>query len=571
MLAELRVQNLAIFEHVALELGNGLVVFTGETGAGKSLLVEAMELLMGARADGSIVRAGSRAAMVEGRFLIRGAWAETLRKMLAAEELLDSDEELIVAREVRADGRSVARINGRMVRVSLLRSLAQHLIDLHGQSSHLSLLRPGHQLELLDRYGKTERLAAELRTLHARLNDRLAELRRLQQQAREMERARDLMEFELREIEQTLISEEEEAELVAERRRLAHARTLADQTARCLALLDGDDSHEVASAAELLGMAYRILLDIARIDQTQCSLAERLGSLCAELDEIVRELRRYGDRCEFDPDRLEELERQLAALERLKRKYGPSLSEVAAYADRLRRELAELGGVSEREPALRQEIAAMAARAKELAQRLSRARRRAARALAAAVRRELATLGFLQTHFEVALEAVNDQVPLPDGSVLMLAPTGAERAAFLLAANPGEPLRPLSSVASGGETARLMLALKAALAEVDPVPTLVFDELDQGVGGRAGAVVGRRLKALAATHQVLCVTHLPQVAAYADQHFAVTKQLVRRRTRTSVRELRDEERIEELAAMLGSPSEANRASARELLSAATCN
>lgn len=568
MLRELRVRNLALFEEAVLEFGPGLNVVTGETGAGKSLLVDAIELLVGGRASTDVVRHGSPAALIEGRFSLEGVAAEPVRRILRGEELLDNEDEVVISREVRADGRSVARINGRLVRVGLLRELAEHLVDIHGQSDHLSLLHRRVQLELLDEYAALSDLRRNCEEVYKRLRESLEQLKEVRRNARDVTRERDLLQFELQEIEDADLREGEEEELQAERRRLAHTEQLLQLIQRILSAL-GEGAYESATALDLIGSAYRDLLEVGRIDEGKMALAERLAIVSEELEAICRQLIAYADTLEHDPDRLAAIEKRLYVIERLKRKYGSSIAEILDYAADLRRRLQELEAQESQEPALLEEIARLVADLRQLAARLTEGRATAARKLEAAVRRELADLGFRQAGFRVHLVPCR-QAPLtlPDGTELRLGATGAEEVTLLVALNPGEPAKPLADVASGGETARLMLAIKTALAHVDPVPTVVFDEVDQGVGARAGLVVGRKLHGLATHHQVLCVTHLPQVAAYAHRHFRVTKSVVRRRTVAEVTELTGEERVREIAAMIGTTRRSGIATARELLATA---
>ncbi len=568
MLEELRVRNLAIFEDLTIQLGPGLTVLTGETGAGKSLLVDAIQLLVGARASADVVRFRAKTAFVEGRFALKDPNAEAVRQILQREELLDAEDEVTISREVRSDGRSVGRVNGRLVRVGLLRELGEHLVDVHGQSDHLSLLRPRTQLDLLDRYGGNLPLRQEHERAYAELADAIARLSALRSRARDLERERDLVRFELQEIEGAELSPEEEEELEAERRRLANTEQLLGLAQQALAAL-GENEHGAPTATELVGMAYKSVLDLARIDEQQLPLAERLAVVSEELDEVCRQLLRYAESLEYDPDRLAGIERRLYQIERLKRKYGSSIAEILEYAAELRKRLEELESEQSEEPAVRERIDTLARHLEALSGKLSAARTSAAQRLEKAVKRELRDLQFRQAEFRIHLVPPRrSPLVLPDGGRLELAPLGAEEALMMISPNPGEPAKPLGETASGGETARMMLALKVALAEVDTVPTLIFDEVDQGVGARAGLVVGRKLHQLAQRHQVLCVTHLPQVAAFASRHYRVRKSTVRGRTVAEVTELRGEDRVVELAEMIGTTRPAGLRTARELLASA---
>lgn len=587
MLQELDIRNVAVAEHVRLTLGDGFIALTGETGAGKSIVIDALAMLLGGPVDTNAVRAGADRARIEGVFQLPDEPDEAILATLDEAGIELDDGVLIVSREVPAQGRSVARINGRAVVQAALRGIGARLVDIHGQEDQLSIFRTAEHLGYLDRYGHhaaeraaTASLAAELRSLRA-------ELRRLTDDERERARRQDRLRFEVDEIEAASLTPGEEDDLRADRQLLANAEELGRlaETAYA-ALVEGDDG---VSAVDALGVAAASLIQLAALDPRHGALAEQADALQSQATELAREVRAYRDEVEADPDRLQQIEERLVLLTALKRKYGQSIDEMLAYAERAAADLDALDTSEERAERLAAEIEAVASRLAEAAQHLSELRRGTAARLSAEVEREIAGLGLRGGRFAVhfARPTADDGVPtnLPEGELIgpeggdaggadrqaAFDRTGIDRVEFYVSLNPGEPLRPLARVASGGESARLMLALKTILGAADSVPTLVFDEVDVGIGGRSGQVVGEKLAALGAHHQVLCITHLPQVAARARQHLAVSKFDDGQRTFTEIRELDTEQRIQELAAMLGGVTEPNLRSAEAMLASTSAH
>ncbi len=584
MLSELRITNFAIIDQVALAFSPGFNVLTGETGAGKSIIIDAVDMLLGGKAGQEVIRADEPLCEVEGVFALTPAAAAAVNPVLEREGLEGDDPAvLLFSRELRRGGRSVARINGRAVALSVLREIGDLLVDIHGQTDHLSLMRQREHVNLLDRYagllGPREKLAAEVRRLLA-VRKELAALRRDQ---RELARRLDLLSFQVEEIDSAALEVGEDTALDSERRRLANAEQLIRLTEGARALLsEGDDQQ--ASALDLLGEAAGKLARLAAIDPDTQPILDASEALTDQLNDLARSLDAYADGVEFNPERLAEVDERLNLIFNLKRKYGDSIEEVLAFGARAQAELDALGNAEVRTAELEEEETRLAQRIGRHGAALARARREAATRMAAEVVRELADLRMERAHFDVDFQwqpqadgaVVSDGEP-PDG----VAPgrygfdtTGLDRVEFLVSANPGEPLKPLVKVASGGETSRLMLALKTVLGRADQTPTLIFDEIDVGIGGRVGAVVGRKLWELtvkngagqaAASHQVLCITHLPQLAGFGDQHLVVRKQVAGERTRTEVVALDGGERVAELAAMLGSNSDAGRVSVEEML------
>ncbi|MFN3741376.1 MAG: DNA repair protein RecN [Anaerolineales bacterium] len=565
MLTELRIRNLAIIESLELRFGAGLIVLTGETGAGKSIILDALEMLVGSRADATIIRQGADFTLVEGVFKIDERVRRPIHAILERENLLEDEDYLTLGREVRREGRNVARVNGRTTSLSLLKELGSFLIDIHGQSEHLSLLNPRSHVSLLDRYANLEEQLQEYRKRYQELQSlrhELEDLRRLQAEA---ERRAEMLRFQLEEIEAARLKPGEDAELRQERNRLANAEALAELAQQALTLLD-EGMPEAPPASDLIGQAARALERLAQLDSSQARLAESILNLEETLADLARDLRKYLEKIEFNPRRLEQVEERLDLIQRLTRKYGGSIQAVLERAEQARRELETIETAGERLDALQKQEATLLEKVAQQAMALSQARRQAAEQLSRSIEIELDDLRMAQARFAVDFQTRPHSEGLPvNGERLAFDSNGVDQVEFLIAPNPGEGFKPLVKIASGGETARLMLALKNVLARADEIPILVFDEIDQGIGGRVGLTVGQKLWHLARAHQVFCVTHLPQLAAFGDQHFQVQKVVQGERTYTQVEELDDQKRLLELSQMLGEIGEGTLRSAHELL------
>jgi DNA repair protein RecN (Recombination protein N) len=563
MLLELDVRDFAIIDHLRVRFTPGFNVVTGETGAGKSILVDAVGLLVGERADSDAVRAGAERAVVDGVFDVSRR-AQAVRAVLEAYGV-DLGADLIVSREVHPAGRSTARVNGRPVPVKALAELGAILVDIHGQSDNASLKREAEHVDLLDRFAGLETARREVAEAVRRATALAEELARLTQDEAMLARRAELLAFQVEEIGAAALSEAEEQSLLAERNRLANAEKLASLAAQAYAALREGPEDRLA-ALDQLDVGAAALEDLVRIDPALSAEHEALLNAAAALADTARSLRDYRDGLEFSPERREEVEERLALVSDLKRKYGGEVAAVLAFAERAGRELDEITGSEERIRALLAERERLLATIGEQAGALSERRRRVGETLAAAVEAELAALGMPGCRFAVSLTRRPDEAGAPIGAErFAFDATGVDHVAFLVSMNPGEPLRPLVRVASGGETARLMLALKSILSSADEVPTLIFDEIDTGVGGRVGAVVGEKLWGLADRHQVLCVTHLPQVAAFGDTHLVVAKAVAHGRTRTEAAPVAGDERIDELMHMLGPATAIARENAASLL------
>lgn len=572
MISELYIKDFAIIDELRLHLAPGFNVLTGETGAGKSIILDAVMLLLGGRAETEMVRSGRETAYVEGVFTLSPPFREAIAPLLAEEGVEGDDPDtLLLAREVRVNGRNIGRVNGRAVTVTFMREVSEGLVDIHGQGEHLSLLRPRSHLPLLDAYGGLQEeqrsLAQEVRAL-GKIRKELAELKR---NARNIAQRIDMLQFQVEEIDAARLEVGEEEQVRTERTRLANVEQLLEHSSEAVALIVEMDG-EMPAAVDLLGQAERAMNQLARLDETCEPMLERLEGLVSELSDLAVELRDYQEGLEYDPGRLNFLEERLNLIANLKRKYGDDVEAILQFRDEAAAELDAIGHNEERTEALEAEVEDYLHRIGQMAQALSEKRRTVAERLAEAVEQELADLNMAGARFTVSFERTADEEgAYVDGERLAFDHMGIDQAQFLISTNPGEPLKPMAKVASGGETSRLMLALKTALARVDETPTLIFDEIDQGIGGRVGDVVGRKLWGLAGNgeHQVVVVTHLPQLAGYGDAHYHVSKGVSEGRTVTAVERLDEAGRLAEMAAMLGTQGDAARRGAEAIMDQAT--
>jgi DNA repair protein RecN (Recombination protein N) len=559
MLLELRVENLLLIERAELRLESGLNVITGETGAGKTVLAHALDLLLGGKPRAGIVRPGASEAYVEGVFALPPGLLDGDEMAELRERLPEGEDEIVLGRRVGAEGRTRAFVQGRAASAADLSELGGRLLSFYGQHEHRKLTLSSAQLEILDSFCGAQHLALRERygRAHARVRELRGELADLRARAGARDRDRDLLAFELDEIEALGPSADEEAALRAERSRLREIDGLqaaAGAGAEALAPAAGDDQGAVLA----LGEAERLADAVAGADPELDALAARLRTLRIESDELAADLRRYSEGLAAEPGRLDEVESRLDAYDRLVRKHGGSVEGVLAHADRCRAELDRLESsdvaIGELEAALERALG----EERELAAKLTAARKRAAPKLSKRVLAELAQLAMEGASFEVALEKRDE-----------LGPAGAERVEFAIAPNPGVPAAPLRETASGGEMSRALLALLTASGHAGGA-TLVFDEVDAGIGGQTARAVGERLRALADGRQVVCITHLPQIASLARRHFRIAKSAAGRVAHTSVEAIGDGDVVEELVRMLGAESadKGARRHAEELLAAA---
>jgi DNA repair protein RecN (Recombination protein N) len=569
MLTELHIQNFAIIDKLDLRFGPGLIILTGETGAGKSIILDAVVMLIGGKADTTYIRTDSDAALVEGVFQLKGPEKEAVHEILNREELMDDPNYVVLSREIRKEGRSVARVNGRTVGVSLLKEIGALVVDIHGQAEHLSLLDSRAHLGLLDRFAEVSRPLNDYRqTYHTLLNLRreLNELRKAQADA---DRKIEMLTYQAEEIEAARLKVGEDEELRRERDRLANAESLAQNAQEALAILD-EGSPEMPAASDLVGQAAQALGALAKLDTAQGELANQAEVLLDTMSEIVHNLRNYLDEIEFNPKRLDEVEERLDLIHSLTRKYGGSIPAVIAYGQEARKQLETITGAAERINELELEEAKLLNRLAKQGGSLSEKRKSAAVSMAKGIETELGNLRMSSAKFKVDFQTKPDPngAPLENGNRIAFDQNGFDKVEFLIAPNPGEGLKPLVRIASGGETSRLMLGLKNVLARADEVPSLIFDEIDQGIGGRVGMTVGQKLWNLSRTHQVFCVTHLPQLAVFGDEHYQVQKLIQGNRTLTRVERLDGEPRLLELSQMLGEVGEGTLRSAHELMQVA---
>jgi DNA repair protein RecN (Recombination protein N) len=549
MLVELAVEQIAIIERLNLRFEPGLNVLTGETGAGKSILIDALSLALGERAEAEMLRAGAERAQVTAVFDV----SASPRLLARMQELGVVPEEglLYLTRELFAGGRSQARINGRPVPVATLKAVGDLLVDLHGQHQHQSLFHTSEQMRFLDEWCGEEvlRLKAELGECVREVRTLQRELSTLQADARERAHLLDLYTFQKQEIEQAHLTPGEEEELLAEERRLAHAEKLFASAETAYELLTAGEP----AAVDLLAQAVRTLEEILPIDADLQPLVENLQNALYAVQDAAADLRAYRDRVEFNPDRLNEVQDRLHLIRTLKRKYGDTVEAVLDYLREVTEKMERLQGGEERAEELMTALRQAEQKAQNLAQELSRLRREGARRFEQAVAQELSELAMPRARFEVKL------TPKPLDS------DGVDAVEFLIAPNAGEPPRPLSKIASGGELSRVMLAIKSVLAGVEDVPTLVFDEIDIGIGGRTAGVVGQKLQSLSQQRQILCITHLPQIASRARAHLLIEKREAEGRTVTAVTPVEGEARVREIARMLGDTGESALRHAREML------
>ncbi|MEE4546219.1 DNA repair protein RecN [Streptomyces sp. V4-01] len=575
VLEEMRIRSLGVIEDAVVELSPGFTAVTGETGAGKTMVVTSLGLLLGGRADPALVRIGADKAVVEGRISLRPDARAAVRAEEAGAEL--DDGMLLISRTVSAEGRSRAHVGGRTVPVGLLAELADDLVAVHGQTDQQGLLRPARQREALDRYAGDAVAAplAKYASAYRRLREAAVELEQLTTRARDRAQEADLLRFGLEEVAAAEPQPGEDGELAAEAERLGHAEALAQAaTVGHAALAGNPEDPEGVDAGTLVAGAQRALDAVSAHDPVLSALASRLGEVGILLGDIAGELAGYADDLDADPLRLAAVEERRSILSHLVRKYGSDIDGVLAWAETSAARLTELEGDDDRITELTVERDALRAELSVLAQALSDARAEAAGRFAAAVTQELAELAMPHARVTVALRQT--EAPDPEhgvdvgGRAVVFGPAGADEVELLLAPHPGSAPRPIAKGASGGELSRVMLAVEVVFAGSDPVPTYLFDEVDAGVGGKAAVEVGRRLARLARTAQVVVVTHLPQVAAFADRQLLVEKRNDGSVTRSGVTVLEGEDRVRELSRMLAGleDSELGRAHAEELLAAA---
>jgi DNA repair protein RecN (Recombination protein N) len=620
MLLELNIKDFAIIDRLHLRLNRLFNVFTGETGAGKSIIIDAVNALLGGKIGAEFVRAGCERATVEGVFSLEALppvseeWqpveefayatagagtmfeafeqAETnppqrshtdtnsadarvaLASLLHTYDIEPEDGQLILSRDIFRSGRTVARINGRALSQQLLQQVASWLVDIHGQSEHMTLLRGEQHINFLDRYAELLPLREELSSKVTEWRNARKTLQSLLQNEREQARRADHLRFEIEEIEKANLHTGEIEELEEERKVLSNAERLRELCALIYGSIKGSEvsDNDFTPALDQLRTAQRSMSELVRLDNSMDEYADSFSEAIYQLEDVAASISSYATDIEDNPRRLEEIEDRLDLITKLKRKYGSTIEEILLRGEEDCTELETISNRDELVATLQQQDGQFRQQIGAIAQQLSTRRQEAAQHLATAMEEQLNDLNMRRARFQVEIErepdeqgvpaSVNDQPEQHYACDL----TGIDRVQFLIAPNPGEPFKPLTKIASGGETSRLMLALKTILADADATPTLIFDEIDSGISGRSGQVVGEKLWQLTHNHQVICVTHLPQIAAFADTHYNVNKQILDDRTITIVNELRPEQRIREVAHIMGgNVTEFSMKSAEEML------
>jgi DNA repair protein RecN (Recombination protein N) len=545
MLRELRIKNFAVIDEIALELGAGFNILTGETGAGKSIILNALGLISGNRVNTEIIRHGEDEASVEALFVVLPEAA----KQKLQDAGYEVDDELIVKRVASRSGKNRIYVAGSLCPLNVLAEIGNLLVHIYGQHEHHTLLKPESHLLLLDSFGGLAESAGEMGAKYRAMSAAWHKLKQARELLEQRKKQRDLLAAQVEEIANARLRPEEEEELQAKKNILVHAEKLYQG---CLEgedlLYEGDDA--------LVGRLSRYgnkLRDLARIDSALRTAVELVDSALAQLVEANAELRRYGERVHFEPGALEQIEDRLEGLRRLKRKYDGSVEDILEMQNKIEAELQALQHSEEEIPQLERSFEAARQAAWEAAGMLSFERKKAAKRLKKEMEKEVKSLGMAETLFEVRwveFDEKGDEPPFLVGGK-KLTEQGIDEIEFYFSPNPGEPPKPLAKIASGGELSRLMLAIKSLVLAPGEIPTLLFDEVDAGIGGSVAETVGKKLKAVASAHQVICVTHLPQIAALADSHHVVLKEVVRGRTVTTVKQLKGNERVNEVARMLG--------------------
>jgi DNA repair protein RecN (Recombination protein N) len=561
MLRELHISNLAVIADARIELHPRLNCFTGATGAGKSLVIGAIEVLLGLRSPAEMLRAGVDEGRVCGVFEVASKDAQKQIERITDVAVRADAGEILLTRRLYASGRSSVSLNGNPITLTMLKQVADLLIDVHGQHDHQFLLKPANQLDVLDQFGGLWDLRRRYREVYDRLQTARSRLQELSANRTLREQQLELYRFQAREIDDAQLDADEFAELRARSSVLRNLQKIKkDATHVHGALYEAD-----GSVLERLKMMAAILSELATLDPNVDPIARSVRDATIGLEESAYDLSRYLDKLDLDPAELAEVEDRLNTVHRILSKYQDTVDAALAYRAEIEKKIADLQAATEDLTSLDNEIAPLTGRLKELGAELSAKRQAAAKKLFPQVEKALAELGMEKARFSVSFSPLN-----PEPRTLNPTPSGLDSLEFLAQTNPGQPPQPLRKIASGGELSRIMLALKGILASSERISVLVFDEIDANVGGRLGSVIGQKLRDLAGRHQVLCITHLPQIAGYADRHLTVRKQIAGGQTVTTVRTVEGEERLEELAEMIGGQrvTQTTRAQARELLESA---
>lgn len=569
MIETLSIHNIALIDRLELELTSGLNIFTGETGAGKSVILRAIGLVLGERASADIVRESAEFAKVEASVApddTHPMWHTDF----AFRDLLDPSDVVILSRQISAKGRSRCHINGQLVNLKQLQAIGTSLVDIHGQHEHQSLFRTETHLKLLDDFGGSAETCQQVGKIYTQLRTLQREAASLADTLAASEREKELLEFEIKELSAANLEEGEDEKLADEAQLLKNAETLHASANMAYQQLnsDGPGMGGFGSPLERLEGAAKELTKLSELDSSLSELQERLESVIYEVEDIATQVRQYADTVEFNQGRLDEITDRLALIGKLKRRYGNTISEILDYHAEAEQKLETIQLGSEKQEAIQAEIRKTVQEAQHLCTALSAKRVHVAKHLSERIEKELRTLGMDKAEFQTAVQLMSDErgVFQIDGKRYAFRSDGMDDVEFLIAPNVGSEARPIAKIASGGEISRIMLALKTVLVQVDEVPTLLFDEIDAGIGGRVADVVGKKLKELSAFSQVICITHLPQIARFADKHFRVEKKVVGERTLITAKALTAEEQVDEITRMYGGEAtEIGLAHARELL------
>lgn len=546
MIVELIIRNFAIIEEVHLRFHPGLNVLTGETGAGKSILLDALELLLGARASQEMIRHGSERAEIEG--LVQLNDHPSLLSLLRENGIEWEEGMIILQREIGRNGKSICRINGKLVPISLLREIGEQLIHIHGQEDHHQMMEEAHHLHWLDSYGETSLLEKRkaYQRLYRQYREIFTEYESLRRDEKETAQRIDLLTYQYKEITDAALTKNEEEKLTEERKRLIYGEKLMRQGEGAYQALTGENK-----TLDWLGIAMRHLEEVAEIEPILKEKFQQVEEAFFLLEEVSRDLRIYLDDLDIDEGRLATVEERLHQIQQLKRKYGDSIEAILEYAATIEKDLERLVNKESLMEKYEKELTLLRDQLRQLGRELTKIRREVAEHLSSSIHEELKELYLDQAKFRVKVEDIEEEVLPPSKFEIKGGEEGMNRVIFMVATNPGEPLKPLVKIASGGELSRIALALRTVLAKVDEVGTLVFDEIDTGVSGRISEAIGEKLFKISLERQVIAITHHPQVAAYADVHFLIQKEIEEDRAVTRVKELTEEERVLDLARMVG--------------------
>ncbi len=550
MLNQLSIKNVAVIDKLEVSVGSGLSVLTGETGAGKSIIIDSINMILGDRASKELVRYGTEKASVQAVF----DGSERISALLEENDIEDEDGQVIISRTVTSDGKSTARVNGTVVTLSLLRDIADNLINIHGQHDNQALLTPSKHMMFLDGFGKTEALLEEYKTLYKEMRQLKNELKALETDEREKMQKIDLLEYQIKEITSAALMEGEEEELIRQREICENAENISNSIDEAYANLY--DNGEMQSAYDGISVAVNALESIADLNDCIKNAYEALTNAMYTVEDSARELHAFRNTVDFDEETLDNVEERLDLISKLKRKYGKNIAEIKQFCINAQQELDKIIMSDERAEELKNRISVITDKLKKAGDKLSSARKSAAQTLQSKIEEALHELNMEKSKFSVSVEAEEK-----------FTENGIDKIEFLISTNPGEPLKPLVKIASGGELSRVMLAIKSILAETDSVETLIFDEIDTGVSGNTALKIANKLTTIAKTKQVICITHLPQLTSAADNHYLIQKNTDGEMASTTLKELDEEGRVLELARIIdgGDVTETALKHAKELL------